>query len=413
MSKKKPQQENSAASEEAEAPEKEKTAKKPKKEKPAVFRQEDTPEQRLSRRDRMRVFIGLIVTVLLILAAVALWVFRGALFGDESLNIFSRGAPRADAEYLFDTSSGQCFASVGEGFAVATASSFELLDENGQVAASRLVQMETPAIAACSQYAVFYDIGGLNIAAAFFDGSVRELTPGGTIISAVVSANGYLALTTESPGYRGLVTVYDPKLEPIYEWYSSSAWVISAEVSPDDRSLAVLSYTTSGSEVRLFSLSSDVQKAAFTVNKLLLDAHWFSSTQLCAFSADQAFFFDNAGLWTNTYDFEGRFLNGTAFGDGFVVFALSKYRAASTCTLVSCSANGRELGTAELQGELLSLVASGTEALALCPDSAMLFSSSMSSRGTLRGLTGFKYGLLRSRGEALLIASGYAEVHSF
>ena len=39
--------------------------------------------------------------------------------------------------------------------------------------------------------------------------------------------------------------------------------------------------------------------------------------------------------------------------------------------------------------------------------------SSMSVKGTINGLTGFKYGLLRDRGEALLIASGYAEVHSF
>lgn len=390
-----------------------KKPKPPKEPKPPRFRQEDTPEQRLSRRDRIRVIAGLVVMLLLVAAAVVVYIMRDS-FHTDPLALIAPTAPKADAEYLFDTSSGQCFASAGRGFAVATSSSLELFDENGQVAASRLVQMETPAIAACPDFAVFYDIGGLNIAAAYFDGSVRELSPVGTIFSATVSDGGYLALSTECAGYRGLVTVYDPTLEPIYQWYSSSAWIISAEVSPDGRSLAVLSYTASGSEVRLFDLSKTEQQAAFSVSDtVLLDAHWFSTSQLCAYSADRAYFFDSNGYWSGTGDFEDKFLIGCAFGDGFVVFALSQYRAGTASTLVSYDANAKQLGTAELQSELISLVAGGTEALVLCPDSAILYSSSLAQKGTLSGLTGFKYGLLRSRGEALLISSGFAEVHSF
>lgn len=386
---------------------------KKKKDRPERFTQETTPEQRISRKDRIRVILGLTVVVLLVAAAAVLYYYRDS-FGDDPLALLTQKTPVADAEYIFDTSSGQCFASAGSGFAVATSSSLELLDENGQVAASRLMQMATPAIAACSQYAVFYDIGGLNIAVASFDGTVRELTPAGTIFSATVTEAGYLCVTTECAGYRGMVTVYDPSLDPIYEWYSSSAWIISAEVSPDGRSLAVVSYTFSGSEIRLFDMNKTSQKAAFSVSDtVLLDTHWFSAGQLCAYSTEQAFFFDSDGVWTNTYGFDGKFLIGCSFGEGFVVFALSQYRAGTTCTLVSCDMNGRELGTAELQSELISLEAAGTETLVLCPDSAMLFSSSLSQKGTISGLVGFKYGLLRSRGEALLISSGYAEVHTF
>lgn len=384
-----------------------------KRAKPVRFRQEDTPEQRMSRRDRVRVIAGLAAMTVLLAAAVVLWLMRDSFTGDP-LSVLAPAAPTADEEYIFDTSSGQCFASAGRGLAVATSSSLELLDGSGQIAASRLIQMETPAIAACPSYAVFYDIGGLNIAAAFFDGAVRELTPAGTILSAAVSSGGYLAVTTECAGYRGLVTVYDASLEPVYRWYSSSAWVISAEVSPDGRSLAVLSYTASGSEVRLFDLNKTEQQAVFSVSDtVLLDARWFSSSRLCAYSSDQAFFFDGSGQWTNTCGFDGQFLIDCAFGDGFVVFALSPYRVGTTATLVSCDAGGNVLGTADIQSELVSLAASGTETLALCPDSAALYSSSLTQKGVLTGLSGFKYGLLRSRGEALLISSGFAEVHTF
>lgn len=387
---------------------------KPEKEKAVRFRHEDTPEQRLSRKDRVGVILALVAMVILLTAAVLLWFMRDSFTEDPLAFISAPKAPTADAEYIFDTSSGQCFASAGKGFAVATSSSLELLDENGQVAASRLMQMETPAISACADYAVFYDIGGLNIAAAFFDGTVRELTPAGTILSASVSSGGYLTVTTESAGYRGLVTVYNAQLDPVYQWFSSSAWVISAEVSPDNRSLAVLSYTAAGSEVRLFDLNKSEQKSAFSVtDTILLDTHWFSTNQLCAFSADKVMFFDSGGIWANTYDFKDKFLIDCAYGDGFVVFALSPYRAGTTSTLVSCDTGGKELGTAELQSELVSLAAAGTEVLALCPDSATLYTGSLAEKGVLTGLTGFKYGLIRSRGEALLISSGFAEVHTF
>lgn len=411
MSEKHLKQPNKAPSRKAEKPPKE---QKPPKEKPVRFRQEETPEVRLSRKDRIRVILSLIAVVLLLAAAVVLWLMRDTLREDPLAFITAPKAPTAREEYFFDTSSGQCFASVGSGFAVATSSSLELLDENGRVAASRLIQMETPAITACGDYAVFYDIGGLSIAAAYFDGTVKELTPAGGIFSASVSSGGYLAVVTESAGYRGLVTVYDTNLDPVYQWFSSSAWVISAEISPDNRSLAVLSYTASGSEVRLFDLNRDSQKAVFSVtDTILLDTHWFSTTQLCAYSTDNALFFDNSGAWVGTYDFKDRFLIDCAYGDGFAVFALSPYRAGTTSTLVSLDAAGNELGTAEIQSELVSLDAAGTEVLALCPDSVSLYSSTLTEKGVLTGLTGFKCSLIRSRGEALLIASGYAEVHTF
>ena len=125
------------------------------------------------------------------------------------------------------------------------------------------------------------------------------------------------------------------------------------------------------------------------------------------------FFFDNSGSWTSGDDFDDQFLIDCAYGDGFVVFALSPYRAGSTSVLVAYDAAGKQLGTAEIRSELVCLDASGTEVLVLCPDSASLYGSSLAQRGTLTGLTGFKYGLLRGRGEALLIASGFAELHTF
>ena len=292
-----------------------KKAAKPRKEKDVRFRQEDTPEERLSRRDRLRVIGGLVMTVVLMAVAGVLWYVEDGFEDDPLSFITAPRAPEASEEYIFDTSTGQCFTSVGSGFAVATASGLELFDENGQVAASHLMQMDTPAIAACSDYAVFYDIGGLNMAVARFDGTVRELTPAGNIFSACVSAGGFLCVTSECAGYRGLVRVYDPTLEPVYEWYSSSAWVISAEVSPDGSSLGVLSYTSEGSEIRFFSLSSEDPLASYAeTDTLFLDFHWLGNDQLFAYSTEKIEFFGANGKWNKTEGFDDQFLVNCACG---------------------------------------------------------------------------------------------------
>ena len=389
------------------------------KKKPVIFRRERAKEPRpegsfLSHRDAVSAMIALVAALVLLAATVVIWVYRDS-FSPDGMILSTETAASPQDEYVFDAGSGEAFAAAGKGLAVANGSGLELLDGEGTPVTSKLMQMERPVAAGCDDYAVFYDLGGTRLAVARFDGTVQELAVRGDILSATVSETGYLAVTTEYTGYRALVTVYDPTMTPVYEWYSSSAWVISAVVSPDGRKLAVLSYTASGSEVRFFSLTREEQLAYFAVaNTVMLDVHWFSSDQLCAISSEEAFFFNADGQWKNTYTFSGQYLVGYTFdGGNCAAFALSPYRAGTTATLVSLDPTGDELGTAEIHSEIVCLSASNLEIMVLCSDGAILYNSTLSEKGRLNGLPGFKYGLLRSRGEALLIASNYAEVYTF
>lgn len=378
------------------------------------YEEETEEEQVLSRHDFRKTAFTFFLAVIMFAACIILWLYRDR-FDPEKLILSAENAAVAKEEYVFDAGSGQVFSTAGRGLASATTSGLMLMDENGQIAVSHLFQMSTPAIDACPDFAVYYDLGGTNMTVASFDGSVRDLTPAGSITSVTVSDGGYITVTTDCTGYRGLVTVYDQRLEPVYEWYSSSAWVISGEVSPDGRELMVLSYTASGSEVRFFSLTQTEQQAAFSVSDtVLVDVHWTSSTQLCAYSTEQAVFFNTRGQWLNTYSFDGQYLTGCTFdGEGFITFSLSPYRAGTLSRLVSLDAGGKVLGSTDVQSEIVSLTASGTEVLVLCPDGAILLSSSLTEKGQLAGLTGFKYGILRSRGEALLASSNFAELYTF
>lgn len=387
---------------------------------PITFRRErprKTPEEKaraLSRRDALGAMISLTVALMMLAAAVVVWLYRDR-FDSDGLFINADSVAVAEEEYIFDAGSGQAFAAAGKGLAVANGTGFELLDGEGKAVTSKVMQMENPAATGCSDYAVFYDMGGMRLAVADLEGSISELPVQGEILSVTVSDAGYLAVTTKCTGYRGLVTVYDPLLEVIYEWYSSSAWVISGLVSPDGQKLAVLSYTAGGSEVRFFDLDSSEQQGAFSVSDtVLLDVHWFSSNQLCAFSTGEVLFFNSKGDWQNTYSFDGQYLTGYTFaGDGYAAFALSPYRAGTAAALVSLDPTGTVLGKASVGSGIVCLNASGSEVLLLCSDGATLYSSALNERGTLTGLSGFKYGLLRDKGEALLIAANYADVYRF
>ena len=394
------------------------SAPEPESKKPMAFRREKAEKLPagglLSQRDAVGAVIALIAALVLFAATVVVWFYRDS-FSPDGMILSADNVAVPDDEYVFDAGSGQVFAAAGKGLAVANGSGLELLDGNGSPVTSKLMQMENPAAAGCDDFAVFYDLGGTRLAVARFDGSVEEITAPGDIISATVSQTGFIALTTEYTGRRALVTVYDPQLNEVYQWYSSSAWVISAHVSPDGRQLAVLSYTAAGSEVRFFSLTRTEQLASFSVaGTVLLDVHWFSSSRLCALSSEQAFFFNASGEWQNTYTFAGQYLVGYTFdGGNCAAFALSPYRAGTTATLVSLDATGMELGTAEVDSGIVCLAASNMEIMVLCSDGAILYNSSLSEKGRLNGLPGFKYALLRSRGEALLIAANYAEVYTF
>ena len=385
------------------------------KEAPAPLTEDEPPDGRLiSRQDFRKAAFSLAAAIVLFVSCILVWLYRDRFGADRLMILSTDKVAEAKAEYVFDAGSAQVFSPAGSGLAAATSTGLQLMDDSGDIAVSHLFKMETPAIAAGEDFAVFYDIGTPSMAVAYFNGSVSELTAAGNIISVTVSDGGYVAVTTDCTGYRGLITVYDPRMEPVYEWYSSSAWVISGEVSPDNRQLAALSYTASGSEVRFFSLNSTEQQAAFSVSDtVLLDVHWMTQSQLCAYSTEQAIFFNSRGVWSDTYSFNGQYLTDCTFdGEGFAAFALSRYRAGSTATLVSLDANGRVLGTAEILSEIVSLTASGTEALVLCPDGVILLSSSLAEKGQLAGLTGFKFALLRSRSEALLVSSNYAELYA-
>ena len=371
------------------------------------------PRLVLSLADRIRLIVGGALAALLLLGSAALWLFRDR-FAPASLRL-APSPGELTASYSYEPAATQRFACIGSSLVILRPSGFELLDENGLSLASRVIALEEPALSAGEEYAALYDLGGRNLFWLSADGTVREQSFAGDILLAEVSESGHCVVVSRESGYHALVSVWDREHREIYRWYCASAWVLGAEMSPDGKTLAVLCASGSGSEVKFFALDSEKQQAAFAVSDtVLLDLSWLSDTELCAFSHERALFFSSDGIWSGTYDFGGKYLSAYAKGgDGFISFALSPYRSGTTAAVISLDAGGHLLGQAEFDSGILSMHARDSELLVLSAGSARLYSPSLAEKGEATGLGGFKQAILRSKGEALLLAAGFAEVYKF
>ena len=112
---------------------------------------------------------------------------------------------------------------VGNGLAIVSNNGMELLDSGGRLAMKELVAMKKPAVTASTSSAAAFDIGNTNLIIGDLHGASHVLKLKQNILTASMNDDGYLAVCTESSGYHGEVTVYNPQAQEVYRWYSGEA----------------------------------------------------------------------------------------------------------------------------------------------------------------------------------------------
>lgn len=270
-------------------------------------------------------------------------------------------------------------------------------------------------MAACETLALFFDIGGDTCKLARFDGSCQNIETGTCIISASVNDSGAFAVISEESGSKGLVRVFDNSGELLYQWYSGTGYPLRAQVSPDNKHLAVLCLTEDGSVLHFFKLSSEDEQATLSYpGQLLYDLHYMSPSRLAVLGCEGMYFAANDGSEVGFYDFGGRYLSAYDFGgSGFAAVYLSEYRAGTGGTLLTLDSEGAVLGNTTLDGDLISLSAQGRQVLYAAADRLELYSQSLQLIESSYELITAKHALLRPKGDVLLLSSYAADPFDF
>ena len=382
----------------------------------AAAEQENTSPKKPRSKTLRRILAG-ILTLLLVVLAVLVFLFRDALTGEGLRRLFGREQTGGEVReaYTYETGAEQVFAPVGDGLAVASSSSLQLLNAAGETVFKQVVSYDSPAVFGGANGALFCELNGKHSVFVSPGGDGQEISPGGDILTADINENGWFCLVTAEAGYKALVSVFNSACEKQYEWWSGSGYVLRAAVSPDNRSLAVLCAERDCSRLHIFALNSETEKGgALMEDALCYDLAWLDGDTLCAVGETGLWFFSGTGKQTGFYALDGRYLLDYTLGRaGCAAIYVSAYRSGAGGTLLTLNGDGHVLGSAALDRDVISLSAEGKQLLVMTAGSLALYDQGLTRQYANETLMTAKRAILRPAGDILLLHAYSAERFRF
>nr|WP_308506322.1 DUF5711 family protein [uncultured Agathobaculum sp.] len=152
----------------------------------------------------------------------------------------------------------------------------------------------SPVVEASNNYVLVYDRGGMKAALVGSAGPVAELTLSAPILTGSIGRDGRFVLVTDDQGYRTAATVYDTDGEEVFKYQSSEYYIVSAALSPDSRTLAVLAFAQNGVALDSHVLFYDVSSGDLDADAVLSDA---LGIELCYLESGTAAVLCDDGLY--------------------------------------------------------------------------------------------------------------------
>lgn len=361
-------------------------------------------DQSQKKKRLLRVFLALFFTAAIIAVITA-------VRGDGFQSFWKRltGA-RLASDFYYENCSGGAFATVGDGFAACSNGGLYLFDGDANPIFTRLYNYSAVQMCAAGAYGAVYDLGGTS--AIFFNEEkvIRSVETELPIISVSVNEDGYFAVSAQENLYQGAVTVYNRNGTDIYKWYSGTAHVLSADVLPS-RKLLALTVGEGGSSLILYSLSGTEPEAQYSYAGLAIDAVPCGDA-LALVTTASVIWLDGDLRETGTYAFAGRYLAGYAAGADFLTLALSDFQVGGVGTLVSVDAGGKELGSIAAPDDVLDLDAVSDKTAVLYQNSLAVYDRKLRLIYRVDGVAGAERAVLTERGDVAAAAAFSAHTYT-
>lgn len=366
---------------------------------------------------------ALLATAALLLGALALVVYRDELNLDALKRWF-------DYRTLETSESGEAvpfthaggdqasFAYLENGVLMASDSGVRYYSFSGELYAEEVQALENPVLTHSGRCGVAYDAGGQEL---FLFRGVEEafhltLDGGAELLSARANDSGWLAVTSHGGGWRGVVTVYDSSYDtqdPQIRIRLSSTFVVDAAVSPDCRTVAIVTMGQEGgsfqSQIRFYPVDQEEPSAVVSLgNTMVLDLD-YEDGRLWVLGEEQVSIVQEDGTIAGTYSLGRNYLKGCSFGgDGFALLLLGRYRAGSAEEAVILGPDGTELASRTLSSSVLAFDGAGRYVALLTGDRLDIFTSDFSPYSSLDHTQNARYISLADSGAVLLANSQQA-----
>jgi len=302
-------------------------------------------------------FVTLLVS-LAIFAIVAVSLIQGPAW---IINLFTPQYSEISVdEFNFDVGRSRIFTKMDTSVAAAGTLGISVHDFGGRETLRDSFRMVQPAINSNGNRSIAFDIGGSAVRVFSETQILSSIEAYGSVVSATINQNGWFCIVTqESAGIRGAVTVYNNAGHEVYRVNLGTGFALSAVLSPNNTSLAILNFSEAGSKINFYhGIDEDKSEPDFIFDiygGLIIDIIYLSNGDLLVVSTDSLFVIDNSGNATMLYSFLGERLGGFTHHDNFVALHLYNYGIGLQGRLVTLHTNGRILGELAIDREILSM----------------------------------------------------------
>ena len=358
--------------------------------------------------------LALLVTVALILGALALVVYRDKLNIDalerwvtaRQLETDEAGQP---TPFTYAGGEALSMACLDKGVLFAGEAGAHYYALSGQLYAEQVVTMESPVLSACDKAGVVYDAGGQSLHLFRSGQQTLELTleNGADILSARPNNAGWLAVTARQSGFKGAVTVYDGDGEKAIQISLSSTFVADAALSPNSKSVAVVTISQNGgvfaSQVLFYPTNRTEPALTIDLGNLVVLDMDYEDDLLWLVCSDRLITLSPDSGDVHSYPFAHRYLKGYSLeGDGFALLLTGSYESGSADEAVTLDPSCEQLARMSLSGQILDYDCAGGYAALLTGSDLTVYDRSLATQSRLDDTQGARYTALRPDGCAAL-----------
>lgn len=358
--------------------------------------------------------LTLFVTAALVLGALALVVYRDRL----NLDALERWLSYRDVE-TSETGQAAPFTHAGgdalsmtcldKGILFSAATGAHYYAINGELYAEQVLSMDHPVLSASNKAGVVYDAGGQSL---FLFRDTQQtmnlsLDGNGDLLSARVNNSGWLAVTAQQSGYKGAVTVYNDAGERMIQISLSSTFAVDAAVSPDCKTVAVITIDQEGgtfhSKLLLYPMNRTEPSAQLDLGNLVVLDMDFEDDRLWLLSDSSLLTVDDQGGNVCSYTFGHQYLKGYSLrGDGFAMLLFSSYKTGNADIAVTLDTQCAQLAKMSLSGQVLDFDCNGSYASMLTGTDLTIYDRMLATVSRLDDPQGARHTALRRDGSAVL-----------
>ena len=335
------------------------------------------------RKKRRPIKFILLLVVMAIIAVLVFSLISWNRTGSSWLtDLFSPGPSEISVdEFNFDIGRSRMFANLDGSIAAVGTLGLKVLDNDGRETLRDSFRMTQPTVISSNGRGIAFDIGGSSVRV--FNGTqvLSSIEAEGTVVSASLNPNGWFCIVTQEGGAsRGIITVYNNSGTGVLRASKGTGFVLAAELSFDNKSLAILNYTDTGSRISFYHGIDTDKDPDFTfdfTSGLIIDIIYLSNGDVLAITTDSLFLVEQSGSGKMLYTYSEKRLGGYAIDEGFVALHLYDYGIGYQGRLITLNTEGTILGEITTSREIISMSAVDTSLAVLKSDGVVFYNKEL------------------------------------